>query len=220
MKRSLDEVDLQSYNAGPSPLETTGKPVALRKGGTETADENSFSLDGSWDYLTMEETPEEDSWKDGFTGEVPSEVHKALFEAGRIPDPVVGRNQDIAREYSFKTWWLRKKFRFSPVPGQSYRLSFEGVADRCTVWMNGQELGSHRGMFGGPDFDVTETLRQDNELIVKLEPIPCRQKDEIDNPLWRDSLGFIVRSESCRFRRRKWNGLLFSHAIWSRAGPA
>ncbi len=37
MKRSLDEVDLQSYNAGPSPLEMTGKPVALRKGGTAAA---------------------------------------------------------------------------------------------------------------------------------------------------------------------------------------
>ena len=51
-------------------------------------------------------------------------------------------------------------------------LSFGGVANRCTVWLNGKKLGSHEGMFGGPDFAVKKYLKKENTLVVKLDPIP------------------------------------------------
>lgn len=172
-KCSLDELELASYHAGPAPTETVGKLVTLTPGGAACVPE-PFSLNGTWDYLEQEETPAEGDWAGGFPGEVPSEVHMALWKAGRIPDPVVGENQVTAREHSFKTWWLRRRFSFAPQAGHTYRLSFEGVADRCTVWLNGQELCRHQGMFGGPDADITELLRTENELLVKLEPIPFR----------------------------------------------
>ena len=57
-----------------------------------------------------------------------------------------------------------------------------------------------RGMFGGPDYDVTTLLREKNELIVKLEPIPfcpapdATMSDTTPNPAnnesWKDTVVF------------------------------
>ena len=49
---------------------------------------------------------------------------------------------------------------------------FNGVAVHCTVWLNGVKLGEHEGMFGGPEFDIATLLRDENELIVRLDPAP------------------------------------------------
>ena len=98
-------------------------------------------------------------------------MHTALVEAGRIPETTFGRNQEIARQESFKTWWLRRDFaRPDGMVGE--RLLFGGVANRCTVWLNGKMLGGHEGMFGGPDFDITDKLKEKNTLVVRLDPVP------------------------------------------------
>ena len=49
-------------------------------------------------------------WADAIPAVVPGSIQTALLQAGRIPDPYVGRNDEIARAESFKTWWLKKEF--------------------------------------------------------------------------------------------------------------
>ena len=46
-------------------------------------------------------------WADAVPAAVPGSVHGALQSAGRIPDPKSGRQDSIARDKSFQTWWLR-----------------------------------------------------------------------------------------------------------------
>ena len=75
-------------------------------------------------------------------------------------------------QQSYKdTWWFSKKFTLNELL-ENPILSFGGVANRCTVWLNGKKLGSHEGMFGGPDFVVKKYLKKENTLVVKLDPIP------------------------------------------------
>jgi len=191
MKLSLDELERREYQAGPGPGEYTGTEITLDKAlvGETGPCWEPFSLNGSWEFLEQEEEPK--GWENAFPGEVPCTVHTALWKAGRIPDPMLGRNQAIGREHSYRTWWLRRRFAFTPKEGRSYRLCFEGVADCCTVWLNGQELCSHKGMFGGPDVDVTGLLREENQLVVKLEPIPFTHAGgpiPQNNSSWRDSV--------------------------------
>ena len=102
--------------------------------------------------------------------QVPGSVHAALVAAEKIPDPTFGLNEVIAREQSFKTWWFRKCF--TRPKGEKHRLVFGGVAVHCTVWLNGEKLGEHEGMFGGPDFDISQLLQDENELVVKINPAP------------------------------------------------
>ena len=60
----------------------------------------------------------------------------------------------------------------------SPRLTFHGVANHCSVWLNGTKLGTHEGMFGGPSFDVSALLQETNVLIVRLDPIPEVFRDD------------------------------------------
>ena len=56
--------------------------------------------------------------------------------------PYIGQNDSIAEQQSYKTWWFSKKFTLNELP-ENPILSFGGVANRCTVWLNGKKLGSH-----------------------------------------------------------------------------
>ena len=103
---------------------------------------------------------------------IPCSIHKALITSGLLPDPMVGFNDTLAARRSYQGWKLTKTFTYD---GCFVRpsLVFQGVANRCRVSLNGVRLGEHEGMFGGPEFDVTEVLRKgENTLEVELLPIP------------------------------------------------
>ena len=113
-------------------------------------------------------------WTQTIPAVVPGSVQTALLKAGRIPDPYIGRNDGIARQESFKTWWLKTKFeRPKDVSGE--RLVFGGICDSCAIWLNGQKLGEHKGMFAELTYDVSSILAEgENTLIVRLDPAPQR----------------------------------------------
>ena len=113
-----------------------------------------LSLDGQWEMA--EGDGDAARWGQAIAAQVPGSVHTALQKSGKIPDPTFGLNDAIARDQSFKTWWFRKTF-LRP-NGDHHRLIFDGVAIHCTVWLNGEMLGEHEGMFGGPSFEISATL--------------------------------------------------------------
>ena len=62
-------------------------------------------------------------------------------------------------------------------------LTFEGVCEHCSVWLNGIYLGDHRGMFGRPEFDVTGIVRSgENTLILLLHGAPDRPRNPGEMP--------------------------------------
>ena len=54
------------------------------------------------------------------------------------------------------------------------KLVFDGVDYACDVWLNGQHLGAHAGMFRRFGFDVAGIIKpgERNRLAVKIERIP------------------------------------------------
>ena len=188
---SMDELDRRSYNPGPSPLDSIAEPVTLTTG-TVTQPKGSvvLSLDGEWQMADGGKDAERLSGNraDALPAKVPGSVHTALFEAGKIPEPKFGRNDAVAHDKSFDTWWFKRTFS-RPQGSRNERLVFAGVAIHCSVWLNGQFLGSHGGMFGGPEFDVSDLLRDQNTLIVKIGPAPGDRK-EWNNPDWRKTVAF------------------------------
>lgn len=177
VKRSLDEIDRESYSPGPSPWDLPAGTVSLAPGTAgHPRGAGELLLDGQWQMAEEGDEPARlaGDWNDAMPARVPGSVHAALLEAGKIPDPRVGRNDALAREKSFRTWWFRRVFN-APKDLAGARLVFDGVAIHCTVWLNGQRLGEHEGMFGGPSFDVGDTLQEDNELVVRLNPAPYEE---------------------------------------------
>ena len=70
----------------------------------------------------------------------------------------------------FGTIWFRTQFD-SPksVKGQHIWLRFGAVDDIADVWLNGEYLGRHEGIFSPFEFDITDYLKEGerNELLVR-----------------------------------------------------
>jgi len=171
---SLDEMDMASYNPCPSPMDSEAVNVELKK---EAIDHLSgisdYILDGEWEMVEGgdQEIRLNEGWTDVTKAIIPGSVHTALEEADVIPDPKFGLNDKVAREKSMKTWWFRKNFQ-RPRGMTGEKLVFGGVAVKTDVWLNGNFLGSHEGMFGGPEFDISQQLEDENVLIVKIYSAP------------------------------------------------
>ena len=164
--QSLDEIDRRSFAAEFTPWDGEAEQsVAKRAPIAHPAGPVVVSLDGEWQLAEGGKVHERlgDAWSDAIAARVPGSVHTALVEAGRLPDPTFGLNQALARQESFKTWWMRRQFKRGDL-GERAQLSFGGIANRCTVWLNGKMLGGHEGMFGGPDFEIGGLLEDDNVL--------------------------------------------------------
>ncbi|MGV9194136.1 glycoside hydrolase family 2 protein [Microbacterium sp. MC2] len=122
---------------------------------------------------------------------VPGTVQGSLVEAGVIPDPLqdantydelIAHGEPAAWPWHFRRtrveqqeWWYAREFR---VPehwrGKRVRLRFDGIDYSGTVYLNGEPIAQHAGMYGGPEIDITALVRfdGDNELVVRIDPPP------------------------------------------------
>jgi len=176
MKRSLDELERACYRAKPGALDGRGELIGLSAATCDVpAARAVLSLDGVWDMVRGGNADRVyGDWEDVIPAKVPGSVHAALIEAGRIPEPTMGRQDETARAMSRETWWFRRRFTRPQGFGGRLRLSFGGICDRCMIWLNGRLLGGHQGMFGGPEYDVTDIVEAENTLMVMLYPAPYR----------------------------------------------
>ncbi|MBO4432662.1 MAG: hypothetical protein J5852_03925 [Clostridia bacterium] len=144
------------------------KPFEVKENGLD-----KVSLNGVYEMAEGGEEPP--SFLNSVKANVPCTVQAALYDAGIIPDPMTEKNDRYAREAAYKVWWFKKEFNYEgglidPV------LHFDGVCYHAHFYLNGVYLGEHKGMFGGPDFNVSSLLREHNTLLVKIENAPADLK--------------------------------------------
>jgi beta-galactosidase/beta-glucuronidase len=115
------------------------------------------NLNGLWDYaITAKDAPQPVQWDGQIL--VPFPVESALSGVMR-------------RVYETNRLWYRRTFT---VPrgwkGKNVLLNFGAVDWETTVWVNGKQLGSHRGGYDGFSFDITETLKPkgEQEIVVAV----------------------------------------------------
>jgi beta-mannosidase len=188
---ALDDHEREGYKAGPTPMASQAVVLQLSAAAVSHPPEPaSLSLDGEWQMAEAGDDAQRlsGSWDGAIPALVPGSVHTALTAAGKIPDPKFGLNDKIAHDKSFTSWWFRRDFD-KPRGTTGERLVFGGCAIRCTVWLNGTLLGSHEGMFGGPEFNVDNLLREKNTLIVKIDAAPGK-KELWENSDWRRTVVF------------------------------
>ena len=69
--------------------------------------------------------------------------------------------------------WYRKDFRLpSSDPGATWIVRFESVNYRSDVWLNGQEIGSHAGVFLPFEFELPGNLLKrgtTNHLVIRVD---------------------------------------------------
>ncbi|MFH1923876.1 MAG: sugar-binding domain-containing protein [Planctomycetota bacterium] len=118
-------------------------------------------LNGLWDYAILPADAEE---PDRFDGQilVPFAAESAL---SGVMKPVGKENR----------LWYRRTVRVpAEWSGQRVLLHFEGVDWETTVWLNGHQVGMHRGGYDPFTFDVTKALSESGpqEIVVSVwDPI-------------------------------------------------
>ena len=150
----------------------------------ERAGEAHLTLDRGWLFgaadafpKTAEEAASVDRWREMPR---PMSVEKALSLADDLPDPYEHLHSAMYDWLHTKSWCDKKTFTAAVQNEDGYvYLSFEGIDYYSAFWLNGQRLGAHEGMFGGPVFEVSSLLNQDgeNELLVAVDSALRREPE-------------------------------------------
>jgi hypothetical protein len=115
------------------------------------------SLNGLWQYAVSERTA---AAPQGYTGNilVPFCIESALSGVGKKVLPQ-------------QTLWYHREFQTPRKwTGQRLLLHFDAVDWETTVWLNGKQLGTHRGGYDRFTFDITDALTADgpHQLVVRV----------------------------------------------------
>lgn len=110
----------------------------------------------------------------------PTSVQMAHFKARILGDPYKHLNAREHEKLEQKVWYYKKKFSLpDDVKGNNILLCFDGIDYYSKVWLNGELLGTHRGIFGGPNIDITRKAlhNAENELIVEVKSANYKRPD-------------------------------------------
>ncbi len=100
---------------------------------------------------------------------VPGNVAADLERAGLLPDLSWHTGAAAAKWVGDHSWWLVRDWSAPVFPGQCAHLQLRGVDYLSDVFLNGQHLGRHEGMFSRQVYDVTEHLGTENRLAVRID---------------------------------------------------
>ena len=98
--------------------------------------------------------------------------------------------------------------------GRHIRLRFDGLDYVGVVWLDGKLLGIHKGMAGGPTFDITELLKpgQEHELLVRLVHESSPSAKQLGNTGCANSP--VVKSLAVDGQSYQWGNRFRSIGIW------
>lgn len=139
----------------------------------------TFSLnDASWQFgqvaqrpFTSAEIYDLPAVEEWLPATVPGHIRTDLLALARIPDPFFGEGYQGSRWVEDVDWWVRRTLQLDPLsPGERAFLIFEGIDYRWAIFVNGQELARHEGMFSRHVVEITAALQagQPAEIAVRL----------------------------------------------------
>jgi beta-mannosidase len=99
---------------------------------------------------------------------VPGNVRVDLIQAGVLPDLGQGMQPETAQWADDYCWWLVRDFSLSRAPTERVHLILRGVDYVSDLFLNGQYLGRHEGMFSPQVHEVTHLLGDENRLAVRI----------------------------------------------------
>jgi len=101
--------------------------------------------------------------------------------------------------YDRDDWWYRLRFAARErKPGARYRLRFAGLATLAQVWLNGEPIASSRNMYVPCEADVTERLRDENDLAIRFASLEAACAARRPRGRWKSAL--VARQDLRWFR--------------------
>lgn len=114
-----------------------------------------FCLNGQWDFTVTAHQ------------EIPTTFDRSI----RVPFPPESLLSGLAERYPEDHYlWYRRHFTLPEGFQQERVLLHIGAADQhATVYVNGSVIGSHSGGYEAFSLDITDVLKKDNVLTVRVE---------------------------------------------------
>jgi beta-mannosidase len=139
---------------------------------------------------------------------------EAWHEA-QVPGTVAGSlhgDLDLPGDYDAHDWRYATTFP-RPAAGDRHYLRFEGLATLAHVWLNGEKILESRNMFLGHRVEVTELLRDTNELTIEFLALDRELAKRRPRPRWKTRL---VERQALRWIRTTLLGRI---PAWTPAVP-
>jgi len=113
------------------------------------------NLNGLWDYAVTSRSVQEPTNFDG----------KIL-----VPFPIESSLSGVKRRFDENsTLWYQRTFQVPPGwAGRRVRLHFGAVDWEARVYVNGREIGQHRGGYDAFSFDITDSLKWSGDEEVRV----------------------------------------------------
>ncbi|MBC7327263.1 hypothetical protein H5T87_04015 [bacterium] len=109
-------------------------------------------------------------------GDVPCTVKMALKKAKLISDPYFGVQNEDSQWVEDKVWIYERKFFLHKEKGKRYFLKIGGIAPRGEVYLNDNIIAKIEGMFAQPLLEITDLLKDENDLKIRIIPEKDRVK--------------------------------------------
>ncbi len=102
---------------------------------------------------------------------LPGDVHSALYEAGIIPDPYHGRNEDRV-QWVAETEWLLERSVYLDDPSGNWYLDLDNVDTVASVFVNDVKVLEADNCFSRYRPDVSKALRRgENRIRFVFPPV-------------------------------------------------
>ncbi|WP_404405333.1 glycosyl hydrolase 2 galactose-binding domain-containing protein [Pelagibacterium halotolerans] len=113
---------------------------------------------------------------------LPGDVHTALLDAGKIPDPYFGNNEDTVAWVYGAPWSVERTFEADADLAEGFlTLTLSEVDCIATVSLNGEVIGETQNQFIRYDIDVTGKVREGtNTLRIDFAAVPEIAKARAD----------------------------------------
>jgi beta-galactosidase/beta-glucuronidase len=120
------------------------------------------NLNGLWDYAV---TDTADGRRQTEDSRIPKFAGKIL-----VPYPIESALSGVQQMLRANQYlWYRKTVNLNKSPGTKTLLHFGAVDNVATVFVNGKNIGTHKGGYTEFSFDITTAIKNgDNEIIVQV----------------------------------------------------
>ena len=138
---------------------------------------------------------------------LPGEVHLALLNAGRIPDPFVEDNELAVQWVAEKDWVFEGEIDLPDDLHQEDKvwLHFEGLDTLAEVWLNDTRLGETNNAFREYSWEVKNLLNKGKNILRILFHSPVnyvkerQKKQPLDSPDQSIPGGPYLRKAPCQW---------------------
>ncbi len=173
--------------------------------------------EGDWQFCAVGES----EW---MAVSLPGEVHVALAEVGKIPDPFAADNERQVQWVAQKDWAFQGRIQVPEalIAEDQVWLCFDGLDTLASVTLNGTLLGETNNAFRTYSWEVKEDLRPGENTIQIIFHSPvkfvseCQQKEPFPSPEQSIPGGPHLRKAPCQWGW-DWGPMLPPIGIWKGA---